>query len=372
MVGLAADADLGVLGLHEVADVGAVGQHGSRTQARERPDRRCTFHHDSIEVAVRAYFGAGAQLRVADPAERSDTDAVGKLHPAFEHHVDVDLDILSHRHFTAYVDARRIRQTGTCSAQRACRTTLEPALQLRELPRIVRTLHFQRVMHMHHFGGAELRRGRSEHVGEVVLALGVVIAEVVEPAAQRLAIGDEDASVDGPDLQLFLGGVLLLDHPCDVALGITHDAAVAGGVVEVGDQHRQAARRVQQPAQCRGGDQRDIAIEDQHACVLRHFRHCLLYGMAGAEAHGLFRPVQVGLARQRVADFVAAMAIDHVDAAGIERAGGGDDVGEHRPAGDLLKHLGDRGLHALALAGGQDDDVQGGDHGCSVPVDLQR
>ena len=84
--------------------------------------------------------------------------------------------------------------------------------------------------------------------------------------------------------------------------------------------------------------------------------------MAGTEPLGLFRPVQVGLVGKRNANLVAAVAVDHVDAGRLQCTRGGDDVAQHRLAGDLLQHLGLRGLHALALARGEDDDVQRGGH----------
>ena len=42
---------------------------------------------------MRAHLGAGAERDVLEPAERADAHAVAELDLAFEHHVDVDLDV---------------------------------------------------------------------------------------------------------------------------------------------------------------------------------------------------------------------------------------------------------------------------------------
>ena len=92
--------------------------------------------------------------------------------------------------------------------------------------------------------------------------------------------------------------------------------------------------------------------------------------MAGAELLRLLGPVQVGLVGERRAHLLAAMAVDHVDAGRLQRARGVDHVRQHRPPGDLLQHLRQRGLHPLAFAGGEDDDVQGCGHGDSCGGDC--
>ena len=75
-------------------------------------------------------------------------------------------------------------------------------------------------------------------------------------------------------------------------------------------------------------------------------------------------------ARVSADDLVAAVAMHDVDRSGPEFAGRVDHVGQHRPAGDLLQDLGQRGTHALAFAGGEDDDVERGAHDGSVQVEC--
>ena len=215
----------------------------------------------------------------------------------------------------------------------------------------------------HHFGGAEFGGGGGEHVGEVVLALRVVVGQVRQPALQRGGFGGDDAGVDDADAALFLVGVLLLDDGADAAFGIAHDAAVAGGVREFGDQHREPSRRCQQALQgfgCGSAARRRTAPARWRASGTLGI--ACSHRVAGAELLRLLRPLQVGLVGEGGLHLVAAMAVDHMDACRIQRARGGDDVRQHRLPGDRLQHLRLGRTHALAFAGGEDDDVQGSGH----------
>ena len=127
VVGLAADAELRVLGLDEVAHVHAVREHRARAQPRVRPDHHRAFGARAVKVAMRTHFRAGAEVDVLQPAERADAHAVTKHDRAFEHDVDVDLDIAAHAHVAAHVDARNVREARAGHAQRAHHAQLERA-----------------------------------------------------------------------------------------------------------------------------------------------------------------------------------------------------------------------------------------------------
>jgi hypothetical protein len=87
--------------------------------------------------------------------------------------------------------------------------------------------------------------------------------------------------------------------------------------------------------------------------------------MAGAQLLFLLGPVQIGLVGEGPLHLFPAMPVHHMDARRIQRARRGDDLGQHRSPGDRLQHLGPGRAHALAFAGGEDDDVQGCGHGIS-------
>ncbi len=85
-------------------------------------------------------------------------------------------------------------------------------------------------------------------------------------------------------------------------------------------------------------------------------RQGLRQRMPGAQLRFLFRPDQIGMIQRR-AHALAAMAVDHADQPGLEAARSGDDMREQGPARKRMQHLGQIRVHALALPGGEDDDV---------------
>ena len=68
--------------------------------------------------------------------------------------------------------------------------------------------------------------------------------------------------------------------------------------------------------------------------------------------------MQVGLVREGCPDLVATVAINDVDARRIQRACRGNHLRKHWLPRNGLQYLGPRRAHALAFAGGKDDDVQ--------------
>ena len=147
---------------------------------------------------------------VLQAAERTDAHAVAEHDVAFE-------DRRRHRsrhRARRYTLPRMSTRAGSAKrtpshAQRAHRAQLERAFELRELPRIVGAFGFHRVGDQHDLRGAEFGRGLREHVGEVVLALRVVVAQRVQPALQRGGFGGDHAGVDQADRAL-----LVARRPC--------------------------------------------------------------------------------------------------------------------------------------------------------------
>ena len=91
--------------------------------------------------------------------------------------------------------------------------------------------------------------------------------------------------------------------------------------------------------------------------------------MAGAELVGLGREEDVGLAPEAFEDLVGRVADHDDDRPGPRASRGLDHVADHRPAADLVQHLGLLRLHPLALSGRQDDrDWSVHTHGDSFPM----
>ena len=130
-------------------------------------------------------------------------------------------------------------------------------------------------------------------------------------------------------------------------------------VIELDREQGQAlARRQTQPCQRLAPGERHIAVEHQRRKLRIEMRQGLRQRMAGAQLRLLPRPDQAGQG-DGLAHALAAVAVDDADDAGLEAARGIDHVRKQRPAGQRMQHLGQIRVHALALTGGEDDDVHG-------------
>ncbi|MNQ92247.1 hypothetical protein D3C85_1076660 [compost metagenome] len=160
----------------------------------------------------------------------------------------------------------------------------------------------------------------------------------------------------------------MLDDGLHHAGGIANDPAVAGGIDQVhGEQGELVVLHLLQQALERFHlDQRHVAIEDQHT-LGSELRQRLGDGVAGAQLFGLQDEAEI-VRGQPLAHRLGAMADDHVYALGGELAGSVDDVAEHGLAGHRVQDLGQRRTHAGALAGGEDDDIEG--HGRNHQIRL--
>ena len=159
---------------------------------------------------------------------------------------------------------------------------------------------------------------------------------------------------------------LRLDDALHPAVGVADDAAVPARVLE---RHRDDRRRgaggavgVDERAQRRRGDERRIAVEDEHGRVAVDLVRGREQRTAG--------PVRLGLHREHdavrqapVERAVGRADDDDLRGAGLER--GGDGPVDHRPAADVVEHLRRARAHARSLAGRQDHDGGGG-HGTQV------
>ena len=96
--------------------------------------------------------------------------------------------------------------------------------------------------------------------------------------------------------------------------------------------------------------------------VIGNGGQCLRDGMAGTELLCLQRPLH-GLVRECLADPIAAMSVNHMNAVGGKLLGRIEYVRKKRLAGQRLQHLRQVRLHALALTCGQDDDGKRGPTG---------
>ena len=205
-----------------------------------------------------------------------------------------------------------------------------------------------------------------EHVGQVVLGLRVVVADLVNVGGKLRAVEGVAAGVALQQRGGLLGrAVLLLDDALDLAVGAQLDTAVAkrigrghghdgAGELAGGDGLRELGDGV-------GGDERQVAVEhDDGALRDAAGLERDLDGMAGAQALGLLDALDLGGAVgvgaiDKGAHLVGVAADDDHDAAAAGLDGGVDDPLNHGLAQNLVRNLAVVRLHAGALAGGEDN-----------------
>jgi hypothetical protein len=125
-----------------------------------------------------------------------------------------------------------------------------------------------------------------DDVGQVVLALCVVVLQRRDPALQRRGRRRHHAGVDLAQRAFVFARVLVLDDRAHAAAGAAHDAAVAARVGE-GDRQQRQLRAAAGRGQRGGGGgahERHVAVEDQRRLeALVERRQRLQHRVAGAE-----------------------------------------------------------------------------------------
>ena len=175
MTRLGALAQDGILQLDEVANMGFGAQLCSRTQTGKRTAVSTLTQLGAFQMAVGFDDGSPAQGGILDHAVGADLHTVLDDNLAFEDHVDVDLHIAANSHLTTQVEAGRVQQGYTLGHQAAGGALLVVALQLRQLDAVVGAQHFH--FFLRGFGGHHqaIGHGHGNHVGQVVLALGIAV-----------------------------------------------------------------------------------------------------------------------------------------------------------------------------------------------------
>ena len=340
--------------MHVLAQQRIRPQPRKRTDDAARPDARTLDHAIGVDHRVIADVG------VADHDIRADVHAVAESHGAFEHDVHVDEHVAADDYRAARIEPRRIdeRDAGEHQFRRAPLPV--GGLELGQLPLVVHAQHFRRRRRDHgiHFQARPHRR--NDHVGEVVLALRVVVLQLREPLPQPAGRHAHQARVAFVDRAFLRVGVLVLDDAHDVAGAVPDDAAVARRVGQHHAQYRDRllARFRHEPGQGLELHQRHVAVEHEHEMIVRDLRHGLRHRMSRAVLLRLQHPLHVR-AGECGEDLLAAVAIDDAGRGSLEAAGGVEHVPQQRLARQRLEDLRQVGVHALALAGGQDHDGEG-------------
>jgi hypothetical protein len=353
VVGLAAGPHPGLLGLDEVAHPDPFRQLGALAQTRIGADPGCGADPGSAEVTEWLDHGVIGDLRIRDHAMGSDADPVAQDHRPLEQAADIDLAVRAGIQVAAQIEPSGVVQGDPAGHQRLRETALEHPFEPRQLDPVVDPGHLVRVTRVHRHHGHTIGDGEFHQIGEVVLTLGVVRREPVQPVGEAIARQDVDARVDLVDGALPGVGIPFLDDAGDVAVGVAQDPAEAGGIGgPYGDQAQGiAGNRRQQALQGSCGQQRDVPVEDQDPGRVTQLRKGRAQRIAGALLGVLHRQYRAACG-QRLPDTVGIRRHDH-DAAASDRVGAGQDAPDHRDSAQGMQDLGQRRAHAGPLSGGQ-------------------
>ncbi len=139
---------------------------------------------------------ARAEPDVAQHRAGADLHAVAELDAALEHDADVEHDVGAESYAAAQVEARRVGQAHAGAHQDLGGAALVGALEPRQLHGVVGALGFAGDQAWGLRRGAAVGARHREDVGEVVLALRVVVLQAGEIAAQRRRVVCKEPGVD--------------------------------------------------------------------------------------------------------------------------------------------------------------------------------
>ncbi len=345
MVDLGARLDVGILDLAEIADLGL------RRKPRARPQPR-----EGADLGAGGDAGALQMREGADARARGDADARPEHDVGLDQHVRLDLGVMGERH-------RRRRDHGNApDHQRAAAALLPDRFGLGKLQPVVDAEQvLEGRLDGHHLEAAPI--GDLDDIGQVELALGVVVADRIEQAERIGARERHQAAIAEIDAALLGAAVAILadrgkrpvahDQPAVACRRIGPEAGnhdICAGA-ELGPQPRQVVR-LQQGRIAESDDDIVMALLDR----LARGEH----RMGGAEPFGLQEgPGGRRETRHRLADAFRLAPNDDGDVACRAARRRLDDMRDHRQAGDRMQDFRHRALHSRALAGGEDDGQTG-------------
>jgi hypothetical protein len=134
---------------------------------------------------------SGADAAVLEETVGADTNAARKPDLTLEHAVDVDGDIRLGMEDTAQIEPRRIRQGHAGAHKVFGGMALIVALEGRELNPIVDPGDLREPSGSCGCDRHALGRGERGHVGEIVFALDIVVADPGEPAVETRSVGNQ-------------------------------------------------------------------------------------------------------------------------------------------------------------------------------------
>ena len=290
-------------------------------QPREGADQRAGSHRAAFEMAE------GADFHII-----LDHHAGGEDHAGADQHVAPQLRVMREDHGFGLHQRRAARHGGVTQ------TALHLGLGLGQLGAAVDAAQLL-LGRFHGFHPPALTRRQRHHIGEVVFALGVVVADRAQPAEQLRGRCGDHARIAQPDSPFSGRGIRPFDDARHAARRVGDDAAIAAGIGRAHRQQRQGrgiGGRAQAPQRCHR-DQRVVGVEHGRAALEAFQGACRRQRrVPGAQALGLNdRLMRRGGSLER-----GHVGADHHHHAVEHLAHRFEQVLQHRPPRDGVQRLG--------------------------------
>ena len=323
----------------------ARSDHRAGPQARERSDHRAGGDGRALDMA------AGPNLDIV-----ADRDPRPEKHAWADHHVPAEAGIVTE------IDGAGIDEGGAVPHRLRAQALLEDGLGPGQLHARVGADELVRIG-LHIGAGKPLAAGDGDDVGQAILGLGVVVADLVHELEQMRAVRHHDARIAQESGLLGQARVAGLDDGLEGAVRADDEPAVLAGVLGREAEHHdrgigRGAARLEQHLEGLGPDQRGVAIEHQDIALIpvsgegAERRARRLDRVGGAALGGLDHRRH----RRHGGRHLRRLRPDHHDhPVGLKGFEAGQYMLDHRPPGQGVHHLGQLRFHPPALAGGEDD-----------------
>ncbi len=342
MVRLRALAHGHILHLDEIADVRIFPDHRAGPQPRIRPHDRARAHARAFKVR-----------------ERADHRAAGNTHARREHHVRFDGHTRRDLRVMAEIHRLRRRHRHALRHQTLTYSLLENPLDPRQLRLAVHAQHIT-LLAMRHRRLEPAPTRQPNQIGEIILALRVVVLHLFQKLEHQLHRRSHHARIRQLDLQLLFARIVRLDDGFQRPILRRHQPPIAIGQLRLEPQHADASALVdlrKRPLARLLRHKRRIRIQhdslplDAAQRPARRFHRVRRAHLLALHNH-ILRPHQLGGGlRQR------RHIRPHHDNAPLaaQRLRQRHAPRQHRPPADLVQHLRARRFHPRPLAGGEDD-----------------
>ena len=232
---------------------------------------------------------------------------------------------------------------------------IEFPAQLSELYPVVGAFNFPAVLNSERRGAVPFGTGNSEHIGNVLLTLGVIGGYFREGLTQYGGIKSVNTGVNFVDGELFVSGVFRFDDGGYLTSLVAHNTAIGTGVIHVGGEYGDGVGvgfvECDEFAEGFGPQQGHVPVGDEHGtfhkallieCEQPHFNS----PPGSGDVVLVYDGDVLVEGEYMLSDFIALVAYHNSETFGGEVSGGSNGVLHHGAPTNAVHHLGSCGFHA--------------------------